>query len=63
VRTWRFDRELNELIEQHNAWYPIERDLPVNPRTGEYVPVGGRSYRRPMLDVAWALRLFPPRGP
>jgi hypothetical protein len=59
VRTWRFDRELNELIEQHNEWYPIERDLPVNPRTGEYVPVGGRSYRRPVLDAAWALALFP----
>lgn len=60
VHTWRFDRELNELIEQHNEWYPIERDLPVNPRTGEYVPVGGRSYRRPLLGPEWALGQFPP---
>ena len=25
----RFD-ELNELIQQHNDWYPIERDLPMD---------------------------------
>ena len=61
VHAWRFDRELNELIEQHNDWYPIERDLPVNPRTGEYVPVGGRSYRRPLLGPEWALAQFPAR--
>ena len=61
VETWRFDPGLNELIEQHNEWYPIERDLPVNPRTGEYVPVGGRSYRRPLLGRAWALEQFPAR--
>ena len=61
VASWRFDEDLNELIEQHNEWYPIERDLPVNPRTGEYVPVGGRSYRRPVLGPEWALEHFPPR--
>jgi hypothetical protein len=33
ARSWRFD-ELNELIRQHNEWFPIERDLPMNPRTG-----------------------------
>jgi hypothetical protein len=59
VHTWRFDPALNELIEQHNEWYPIERDLAVNPRTGEYVPVGGRSYRRPLLGPEWALAQFP----
>jgi hypothetical protein len=63
VRAWHYDAELNELIAQHNAWYPIERDLPVNPRTGEYVPVGGRSYRRPVLGAQWALELFPARRP
>jgi hypothetical protein len=57
--SWRFD-DLNELIRQHNEWYPIERDLPMNPRTGEYVPIAGRSYRREELDADWILERFPP---
>lgn len=57
--SWDFE-ELNVLIEQHNAWYPIERDLPLNPRTGDYVRVGGRSYRRPLLGEQWVLERFPP---
>jgi hypothetical protein len=60
VRDWRFDAVLNGLIEQHNEWYPVERRLPMNPRTGDYVPVGGRSYRRPVLGPEWALEQFPP---
>ena len=60
ARSWPFD-ELNALIEQHNAWYPIERDLPLNPRTGEYVLLAGRSYRRPLLGPAWVLEQFPAR--
>jgi hypothetical protein len=58
ARSWPF-AELNQLIEQHNSWYPIERDLAVDPRTGEYVPVAGRSYRRPLLGRAWVLAQFP----
>jgi hypothetical protein len=60
ARGWDFG-ELCELIEQHNDWYPIERDLPLNPRTGDYVRVGGRSYRRPVLNAAWVLEQFPER--
>ena len=56
---WNFEA-VNELIRQHNEWYPIERDLPLNPRTGDYVRVGGRSYRRPLLGPAWILEQFPP---
>lgn len=59
ARTWRFDDDLNELIAQHNEWYPIERDLPINPRTGEYVRVAGRSFRRPLIGPAWILEQFP----
>jgi hypothetical protein len=59
ARSWDF-AELNVLVEQHNAWYPIERDLPLNPRTGDYVRVGGRSYRRPLLGEEWVLEQFPP---
>ncbi len=59
AEAWPFPAELLELIEQHNEWYPIERQLPINPRTGEYVRVGGRSYRRPRLDADWILEQFP----
>ena len=55
---WPFPADLLELIEQHNEWYPIERDLPLNPRTGDYVRVGGRSYRRPELGPDWILERF-----
>src|SRR4051794_21721515 len=54
----RFDH-LNTLIQQHNDWYPIERDLPMDPRTGEYIKILGRSYRRRELDAAWILEQFP----
>jgi hypothetical protein len=54
----RFD-ELNELIRQHNDWYPIERDLPMDMRTRDYVKVNGRSYRRPELGPEWVLEQFP----
>lgn len=59
---WSFDR-VNELIGQHNAWYPIERDLPMDPRTGDYVSIHGRSYRREPLDAAWVVAEFPPHPP
>jgi hypothetical protein len=59
ARGWRFDDELNELIRQHNEWYPVERDLPMNPRTGDYVLVNGRTYRRPLLGPDWVLEHFP----
>ena len=58
---WDF-ATLNELIEQHNEWYPIERQLAVNPRTGEYVLVNGRSYRWPILGRDWVLERFPADG-
>ncbi|HEV7806389.1 MAG TPA: hypothetical protein VGO80_11250 [Solirubrobacteraceae bacterium] len=57
--SWPFPDELTALIEQHNEWYPIERDLPINPRTGDYVRVGGRWYGRPTLGPAWVLEQFP----
>jgi hypothetical protein len=55
----RFDA-LNELIREHNLYYPIERDLPMDPRTGEYVLIHGRTFRRPELGPAWVLEHFPP---
>jgi hypothetical protein len=54
----RFD-ELNELIDQHNEWYPIERDLPMDLRTRDYVLINGRSYRREPLSPEWVFAQFP----
>jgi hypothetical protein len=62
AEAWVFDAGLNDLIEQHNEWFPVERRLAVDPRTRDYVLINGRSYRRPVLDAAWALEQFPP-GP
>lgn len=55
-------RELNELIRAHNTWYPVERNLPVNPLTGEWVTAGGRSFLRPVVGEEWILRELPPEG-
>jgi hypothetical protein len=55
---WDF-AELNLLIAQHNDWYPIERDLPMDLRTRDYIRVGGRSYRRTPLGPQWVLDEFP----
>ncbi len=59
AQTWDFG-SINELIGQHNAYYPIERNLPVDPHTGDYVPVAGRTYRREPLGPEWILERFPP---
>ena len=55
------DTGLNELIGQHNDWFPIERQLPIDIRTRDYRLINGRSYRRPVLDAGWAAGEFPPR--
>jgi hypothetical protein len=59
ARSWRFDG-LNELIREHNEWYPIESGLPMDPRTRDYVRIRGRSYRREELGPDWVLLHFPP---
>jgi hypothetical protein len=56
---WNFD-EVNDLIRRHNAYYPAEARLPMDPRSGDFVPVLGRSYRRQRLDRSWILQRFPP---
>ena len=55
---WEFEA-LNEHIRTHNEWYPVERDLPLNPRTGEY----RWPYRRQELSADWILSRFPAGGP
>jgi hypothetical protein len=59
---WRFDA-VNELIERHNLFYPAEARLAMDPRTRDFVPVGGRPYRMRPLDSRWILQRFPPERP
>ena len=59
---WDF-ADVNELIERHNRWYPVEARLPMDPRTRDYVKVGGRPYQRDPLDAAWILERFPASAP
>jgi hypothetical protein len=58
AENWRFD-DVNELIDEHNRWYPAERRLPMNPRTGDYLTIGNRDWRRVPLDATWIFRQFP----
>jgi hypothetical protein len=65
AREWRalvaarsFD-DVNDLVRDHNEWYPVERQLPMDPRTGEYVLIAGRPYTRDELTAEWALSEFP----
>ena len=55
---WDF-RDVNDLIERHNRWYPIEARLAMDPRSRDFVKVGGRPYRRRLLDATWVLERFP----
>jgi hypothetical protein len=56
---WVFD-DVNDLIERHNRWFPAEARLPMDPRTGDFVLVGGERYERTPLDARWVLERFPP---
>jgi len=55
---WQF-AELNDLVERHNRWYPVESRLPMDPRTGDYALVNGRDYRLASFDADWILERFP----
>lgn len=51
--------EVNDLIDRHNRWYPVESRLPMDPRTGDYALVNGCHYRLSPLDADWILDRFP----
>ena len=55
---WDFG-EVNDLIDRHNRWYPVEARLPMDPRTGDYALVNGERYSKAPLDAAWILQRFP----
>jgi hypothetical protein len=58
ARRWVFD-DVNDLVDAHNRWFPAEARLPMDPRTGDFVLVGGERYDRRPLDVPWVLQRFP----
>jgi hypothetical protein len=58
VERWAFD-DVNDLIERHNRFFPVESRLPMDPRTGDFVLVGGERYERRPLDADWILERFP----
>jgi hypothetical protein len=66
ARRWRreaerFDfGEVNELIDRHNRWYPVEARLAMDVKRRDYVLVGGKPYARRELGAAWVLERFPP---
>lgn len=51
--------EVNDLIDRHNRWYPVESRLPMDPRRGDYALVNGRDYRLEALDADWVIERFP----
>lgn len=55
---WDFG-DINELIVKHNRYFPVESRLPMDPRTRDFVKVGGKEYRREPLDAVWILERFP----
>jgi hypothetical protein len=55
---WSFSA-VNELIERHNRYYPIEARLPMDVRSGDFALVNGERYERRPLDETWALERFP----
>jgi hypothetical protein len=51
---------VNELVRRHNLYFPAEANLAMDPRTGDYIGIGGGDYRRYPLDGGWVLERFPP---
>ena len=50
---------VNELIARHNRYFPTEANLPMSPRTGDYIGWGGHDWRCSPLTAEWAEEQFP----
>jgi hypothetical protein len=57
AEAWSFD-ELNDLVDRHNRWYPVESRLPMDPRRGDHALVNGRASRLEPFDADWVLERF-----
>jgi len=53
---------INREIERFNRFYPIERNLPLDPRTRKMFDGGVAWMPLPALDAAWILDAFPADG-
>jgi hypothetical protein len=58
ARRWSF-AQVNYLIDRHNANFPIEAKLPMDPRTRDFVKINGRPYTREPVDESWILERWP----
>jgi hypothetical protein len=58
AKRWSLN-EVNDLIDRHNRWYPVESRLPMDPVTRDYALVNGEDYRRRPLGPDWILERFP----
>jgi hypothetical protein len=58
ARRWSF-AQVNHLIDRHNANFPAEARLPMDPRTRDFVKINGKPYQRALLDAEWILARFP----
>ena len=58
AQRWSF-AEVNHLIDRHNANFPAEARLPMDPRTRDFVQINGKPYQREPLSVDWLLGRFP----
>jgi hypothetical protein len=55
---------LDDLVDRHNRWYPVEANLPIDPRTGQLLDRDGTPWQpiqRGSLDklLAFALSRLP----
>ena len=55
-----FDPKVRQMIYTDH-WSKLVTDAKTDPRTRDYVRVGGRSYTRAELTPEWVLAQFPPR--
>lgn len=50
--------KLNTLIAKHNRWYPVEANLPCDPKTGAYLLFGRRWNPEPLWTAARLVAAF-----
>lgn len=51
--------EVNELIDEHHEWFPIEANLRWDMALGDFRAPFGLPWRKEPLDARWALERFP----
>jgi hypothetical protein len=61
AKAWDLGK-FNREIEGFNKYYPIERNLPMDPRIRDFVEGDARWKPLHFFDTAWILAEFPPDG-